>query len=68
MELGFYICITAVRFLYAQKWKDLALLTMEECLGKMIELAEVAKLISLLREKRTSTFTANQKPLRNIES
>ena len=59
----FLYMITAARLLYAQRWKDSALHTMEEWLVKMMELAEMAKLTSLIREKTITMFTADWKPL-----
>lgn len=42
--------------LYAEKWKDSGIPTMEEWLVKVTELAEVAKLTSLIRERTITTF------------
>lgn len=42
---------TATKLFYAQRWKDLAILIMEEWLLKMMEFAEMAKLTCLIREK-----------------
>lgn len=43
--------IIVARLLHPQKWKDSRLHSMEEWLGKLKELAEMAKLSSLIRER-----------------
>lgn len=54
-------------FLYikaaVQKLKSSVIATIEKWIMKMMELVEVAKLTSLVREKILSTFIANWKPL-----
>uniref|UniRef100_A0A2D4J5R1 Uncharacterized protein n=1 Tax=Micrurus lemniscatus lemniscatus TaxID=129467 RepID=A0A2D4J5R1_MICLE len=52
--------ITAVR-LTTHRWKNSALLTMKKRLVKMMELAEVAKLTSLIREKSIVAYIADWK-------
>ena len=59
----FLYMITAVRVLYAQRWKDSIIPTMEEWMVKLMELAEMAKLTALIREKTLTNFMANWKPL-----
>ena len=57
-----YMIIVA-RLLYAQKWKDSTLPTMEEWLVKLTDFAEMDKLTSLIRERTLSTFIDDWKPL-----
>lgn len=52
----FQYMTTAPRLLYAQRWKDSILLTMEEWLVKLTDFADMDKLISLIREKTLSTI------------
>ena len=52
----FLYMVTAVRLLYAQKWKGLTVPTAEDWLLKVGELAEMAKLMSLIREKSIARF------------
>lgn len=66
MELCFIYMITAVRLLNAQKWKGPVLPKMEEWLMKMMGLAEMAKLTSLIKEKTTSSFAADRKRLKDF--
>lgn len=48
---------------YAQKWKSLTLPTTEEWCVKMLELAEIVKLASLMREQSIIVLIADWKPL-----
>lgn len=49
---------------HAKRWKDSALLTVEEWLVKLTELAEIDKLTSLIREKAISAISiGDRKPL-----
>lgn len=48
--------VTAARFLYAQRWKDLQIPKMEEWLAKLMELAEMAKLRDFVKEKTLTKF------------
>lgn len=54
---------TVARLLYTQKVKGLTIPTMEEWL-KMMELADMAKLTTLIREKIISTFMPHWTPYR----
>lgn len=55
--------ITAARLLYAHTWKYSEIPTMEGYLVKMIELAEMARMICLIRERTMSSFITDWKPL-----
>lgn len=44
--------ITGTRLLYAQNWKSLIILTLEELLVKIMNLTEMIKLTSFLIEKK----------------
>lgn len=59
----FLYMTSEARLLSAKKWKGSTLSTMEEWLAKMMELREMNKLISLIREKVIFTFMAAWKPL-----
>lgn len=61
----FQYMITTVRLLYAWRWKDLTLTTMEQWL--VTNFAEMDKLSSVIREK-IFTLIANWKPLMNFWS
>ena len=54
--------ITAARLLYAQKWKNETIPTMNEWLMKMMELAAMAKLTALIKEGATTRFMLDWKP------
>lgn len=49
MELCYYM-LTVARILYAQRQKDKLIPKMEEWMGKMMELTEMAKLTALIKE------------------
>lgn len=44
--------------LYGQKWTDTLILIMNDWLQKLIELAEMAKLIALIKEKNAINFVS----------
>lgn len=48
--------LTVVIILYTHKWKDPLIPTMEEGMMKAMELAKMAKLIVLIKEKILSSF------------
>lgn len=52
--------ITATRLLYAHRWKDLTMPTMEVWFLKMIELAQMAKLIILIIESTLIFLNADR--------
>lgn len=54
-----FLCKTAARLLYAQKWKG----SVEEWLVKMVEHSEMGKLASFEPRKTIFTFLADWKPL-----
>lgn len=54
--------ITAARLFYTRAWKSMETLTVENWWLKNLELAEMAKLISLIRENAISIFMTNWKP------
>lgn len=47
--------LTVARIVYAQRWKDTPIPTMQKWMGKVIELAEMAKLTILIKEKNLSS-------------
>uniref|UniRef100_A0A670Y998 Uncharacterized protein n=1 Tax=Pseudonaja textilis TaxID=8673 RepID=A0A670Y998_PSETE len=58
--------LTAARLWYAQKWKDTSVLIMDEWLQKLMELTEMAKLTTLIKEKNISTFVSTWRHLLNF--
>ena len=55
--------IMAATLLYAQNWKNEIIPTMDEWKLKILELAAMAKLTVIMRERSTSIFTLEWKPL-----
>lgn len=53
---------TATRLLLAQHWKNQALPTVEEWLVKLSELAGMAKLMAIIKEKTLIKFKKDWKP------
>lgn len=50
--------VIAAKLLYAQRWRNIDIPTMEECFGKM---SEMAKLTCLVRDKIGSTLLKGRK-------
>lgn len=50
--------LISVRILYVPKWKDTPVPTMEEWMEKGMELAEITKLIVLIKGKNVSSFVS----------
>ena len=53
--------ITAARLLYAQKWKNETIPTANEWIMKMMELAEMAKLTTIIKEGSVIKFMSDWK-------
>lgn len=55
-ESLFLYVTMAARVLYAQRWKDTQILTTEEWVMKLMELAEMAKLSTWMKDNSFSRF------------
>lgn len=51
-ESLFLYTTVAARCLYAQSWKDTQILTPEEWIMRLMELAQMAKLTTLMKDKK----------------
>ena len=59
----FLYMITAAKLIYAQRWKDAQIPSMEDWMIKLMELAQMAKLTALIRENTVTGFVSIWKPL-----
>ena len=57
----FLYMITAARLLYAQKWKNEIIPTVNEWIIKMMELAEMATLTTIIKEGSATKFIVDWK-------
>lgn len=53
---------TVARVLYTQEWKDSTLPTMNEQMVKMMELAQMTKMIALIKDRSFLSLMMTEKP------